>query len=99
MTNITSTKILYLKGLLFLIGGIIASAILIIEHPGFKAAVLLAASVWCFARSYYFAFYVIEHYIDENYKFSGLWSFAVYMFRKKKGESRRYNKDCEQTRQ
>ena len=98
MTNITSTKILYLKGLLFLIGGIIASAILIIEHPSFKAAVLLAVSVWCFARSYYFAFYVIEHYIDQNYKFSGLFSFAAYIFRKRKEESRQYNKDCEQTR-
>jgi hypothetical protein len=86
MANITSTKILYLKGLLFLIGGIIASAILIIEHPGFKVALLLAASVWCFARLYYFAFYVIEHYIDKNYKFSGLWSFAVYMLSRKKEE-------------
>jgi len=99
MANITSTKILYLKGLLFLIGGIIASAILIIEYPNLKVAVLLAASVWCFARSYYFAFYVIEHYIDEHYKFSGLWSFAAYMFRRKKEESQQNNKDCEQTRQ
>ena len=84
MTDITNTKILYLKGLLFLLGGIIASITLLIEHPSLKVAVLLAISIWCFARAYYFVFYVIEHYVDDSYKFSGLWSFVLYMCRKKK---------------
>jgi hypothetical protein len=61
-----------------------ASAILIIECPTWKAAVMLALAVWCFARFYYFAFYVIEHYVDNGYKFSGLWSFVVYMWHNKK---------------
>ena len=87
MADITNTKILYLKGLLFLLGGIIASIILLIEHPSLKVAVLLVISIWCFARSYYFAFYVIEHYIDKNYKFSGFWSFVMYVFHRKKEES------------
>ena len=86
MTDITNKNLLYLKGSLFLLGGIIASIILIIEHPSLKVVVLLGISVWCFARSYYFAFYVIEHYIDENYKFSGLWSFVLYMLRTKRGK-------------
>jgi hypothetical protein len=43
-------------------------------------AVLFCISVWCFCRFYYFAFYVIEHYVDPAYKFSGLWSFAKYFF-------------------
>ena len=87
MKNITNVKLIYLKGLLFLLGGLIASVILLIEHPNLKMAVLLAVSVWCFARSYYFAFYVIEHYIDKNYEFSGLWSFALYMYRRRKRKS------------
>lgn len=88
MKDIKNLKLLYFKGLIFLLGGIIASVILIIEFPMFKTVLLLAAAIWCFARAYYFAFYVIEHYIDGYYKFSGLWSFFVYMLgrNKKKGD-------------
>jgi hypothetical protein len=82
MKDIANTKLIYLKGILFLLGGIIASVILLIEYPNLKVAVLLAVSVWCFARSYYFAFYVIEHYVDNNFKFSGIWSFVCYLCRK-----------------
>jgi hypothetical protein len=42
--------------------------------------VLLAMSVWCFCRAYYFAFYVIEHYVDPGFHFSGLGSFVKYIF-------------------
>ena len=45
----------------------------------FRTAVLLAIAVWCFCRFYYFAFCVIEHYVDGSYRFSGLWSFARYL--------------------
>ncbi|MHC4951551.1 MAG: hypothetical protein ACYTEU_11295 [Planctomycetota bacterium] len=84
MTDITNKKLLYFKGLLFLLGGMIASVALLIEHPSLKVAALLAISIWCFARSYYFAFYVIEHYIDNTYKFSGLWSFVLYICTRKR---------------
>ena len=83
MRDITNTKLIYFKGILFLLGGIIASVILLIEHPGFKMAALLALSVWCFARSYYFTFYVIEHYVDGHYKFSGLGSFVLYIIKRR----------------
>jgi hypothetical protein len=83
MGDITSVKLLYVKGGLFVFGGALASAILLAEMPTVKAAVLLAAAVWCFCRAYYFVFYVIEHYIDATYKFSGLWSFVVYLRKKK----------------
>src|SRR6266540_5623425 len=79
MKNITSPGLIKLKGLLFLIVGLLAAALLLIEHPSLKAIVLLAIAVWCFCRFYYFAFYVIEHYVDGAYRFSGLWSFARYM--------------------
>ena len=76
MRDLHNKKWIYLKGFLFLLIGLMASAILIIECPTWKAAVMLALAVWCFARFYYFAFYVIEHYVDDGYKFSGLWSFV-----------------------
>ena len=55
------------------------------EAPNLKVAALLALMVWAFCRAYYFAFYVIEHYVDSSFKFSGLWSFARYLLRKKRG--------------
>ena len=49
----------------------------------FRSA-LLALTVWCFARAYYFAFYVVQHWIDPGYRFAGLFDFAVYLLRKKR---------------
>jgi hypothetical protein len=56
MRDITNKKLIYVKGILFLLGGIIASIILLVEYLSLKTAVLLILIVWCFARSYYFAF-------------------------------------------
>jgi hypothetical protein len=83
MKDITSSKWIKVKGLLFLFAAIGSALLLIFEHPELKTVLLLAVSIWCFCRFYYFAFYVIEHYVDPGYKFSGLWSFACYSFRRK----------------
>ena len=64
MADIRSLRLLYLKGGLMLGVGLLASALLLAEHPSWKVAGLLALAIWGFARAYYFAFYVIEHYID-----------------------------------
>ena len=82
--DLTNRRLIYLKGSLFLLGGLIASVLLVLEHPTWKVALLLAVAVWCFARFYYFAFYVIERYVDPGYKFSGLWSFARYLLRRRR---------------
>jgi len=86
MKDITNVKLIYLKGILFLSGGLMTSVILLVIYPSLVTAGLLAAVVWCFARAYYFAFYVIEHYIDDSYKFSGLCSFARYLYRRRTRE-------------
>jgi hypothetical protein len=85
MGDLTDVRLIYLKGSLFLFGALLASLLVLLEHPTFKVALLLAIAVWCAARFYYFAFYVIEHYVDPDYKFAGLWSFAQYLF----GQDRR----------
>jgi hypothetical protein len=83
MADIQSPKLLYIKGVLFLCLGILSSMILVWEHPSFRVVVLLAIAVWAFARAYYFAFYVIEHYIDPTYKYAGLLSFVRYRARRR----------------
>src|SRR5438105_15517593 len=81
MADLTNPKLIYIKGFLFLLGGVLASVLLLLELPTLKVAFLLTVAVWCFARFYYFAFYVIEHYVDADYRFAGLGSFVRYLCR------------------
>ncbi|HEY1788510.1 MAG TPA: hypothetical protein VGJ73_10160 [Verrucomicrobiae bacterium] len=67
-----------IKGVLFLILGVLAAALIFVDCPNWRTAVLLAVTIWSFCRLYYFAFYVIEKYVDPTYKFSGLISFLKY---------------------
>jgi hypothetical protein len=84
MKELTSKRWILLKGTLFLLLGLLSSALLILDHLTVKAAVLLVLTVWCFCRFYYFAFYVIEHYVDSNYRFSGLLSLARYLMNRRR---------------
>lgn len=86
MLDLTDRRLIYLKGLLFLLCGGLASAGLLLETPTLRTALLLALAVWCFARFYYFCFYVIEHYADGTYRFAGLWSFVRYFVAKSSTE-------------
>ncbi len=83
MADITSPRLLYLKGGLFLLLGALSAGIMVFENPDPRFALLLALAIWAFARAYYFAFYVIEHYVDGTYKFAGLSSFVVYLVRRR----------------
>jgi hypothetical protein len=82
MTDITNPKLLWLKAALFLVIGLIAALLLLLDMPQLRDAVLLLLAIWAFCRAYYFAFYVIEHYIDSRFKFSGLTSVLFYVFKK-----------------
>ncbi len=83
MGDLKNPRLIYLKGWLFLLAGIVAAGLVWCERPTLKVAMLLAISVWCFCRFYYFTFYVIEHYVDPEFKFAGLWDFVKYLLRKR----------------
>ena len=83
MKDLTSAAWIKMKGLLFLLIGMAATFLILLENPTWKTAILLALAIWGFCRFYYFAFYVIEKYVDPGYKFSGLISFARYWFRRR----------------
>ena len=88
MKDLTDPRWIKFKGLLFLFVGIAASVLLILENPSWKVGAMLAIAIWCFCRAYYFAFYVIEHYVDPGFKFSGLGSFLVYLCGKRNKDER-----------
>lgn len=77
--DIRNPGLLYLKGLLFLVLGGLAAGLLLLDCHSLKSAGLLILSIWSFARAYYFAFYVIGHYIDPSYRFAGLLDLARYL--------------------
>jgi len=83
MTDLTNPRLIKLKGVLFLCVGLAAAILLFLEHPSLRAVVLLAISIWSFCRFYYFAFYVIERYVDPSFRFSGLGSFFMYLVKRR----------------
>ncbi|MEN1678321.1 MAG: hypothetical protein AAGJ46_01925 [Planctomycetota bacterium] len=79
MGDLRDPRLMYLKAGLLLAIGAIAVTLLLIRHPSWQTALLLGLAIWAFCRAYYFAFYVIEHYIDGEYRFAGLISFLRYL--------------------
>ena len=91
MGDITSKRVLYLKGGLLLALGGLAVAMALARYPDWQLAALMAIAIWAFCRAYYFAFYVIEHYVDPSFKFAGLGEFARYCLQRRRIEPRRHD--------
>jgi hypothetical protein len=79
MPDLTNPRLMYAKAALFLLIALLSSTLLLLESPHLKTAALLTLAIWSSARAYYFAFYVIQHYIDPIYRFAGLFSFLRYL--------------------
>jgi len=80
--DLKNPKLMYLKAALFILIGLICFGLIWLESPTLKTVILLLLMIWAFCRAYYFAFYVIEKYVDPHYKFSGLLSFIHYLLKK-----------------
>jgi hypothetical protein len=74
MKDLTHPGWIKFKGLLFLVLGLVAATLLLLRQPDWPTAVLLGLAIWAFCRAYYFAFYVVERYVDPRFRFSGLLS-------------------------
>jgi hypothetical protein len=83
MRDLTNPTWIKTKGLLFLFLGLISSSLLLLDHPTAKNAALLAITIWSFCRFYYFAFYVLERYVDPSLRFSGLFTLIRHLSSKR----------------
>ena len=83
MGDLTNPRVIKLKGFLFLLLGVLSSALLLAPALTLRNAALLAIAIWSFCRFYYFAFYVIEHYVDPSFRFAGLGSFVAYLLKRR----------------
>ena len=84
MADLKSHKLIYLKGLLFLVMLAVSAAMLLSECCTWKTAFLVAILIWSSARLYYFMFYVIEKYTDPAFKFAGIVSFLQYLLHRRR---------------
>jgi len=82
MKDLTNPVWIKVKGLLFLFLGLLSASLLFLDRPTLRVAALLILVVWSFCRFYYFAFYVLERYVDPAYRFSGLLSLSRYLLRR-----------------
>ncbi len=82
--DIQSKKLIVAKGFLFVALGLLAGALLVFESGvWWRRLGLLVICVWAFCRAYYFAFYVITHYVDSEFKFSGVFSALRFLLKRK----------------
>ncbi len=84
MKDLRSPKLMWLKAGLFLVIGTTCAAMLWLETPSLKTAVLLGLLIWAFCRAYYFGFYVLEKYVDSRFRYAGLWSIVRYLLTKRR---------------
>ena len=86
--DLKSARWIVAKGFLFLLAGAMASVLILVEAGTIRVAGLHFLAIWCFCRFYYFAFYVVQHYIDPQFKFAGLGSVLAFLMKRgQAGES------------
>jgi hypothetical protein len=84
MTDLTDARWMAVKAALFLVIGAATFALLLLPQPTGLRVGYQVLMIWAFCRAYYFVFYVIEHYVDPTYRFSGLLDFARHVVGRKK---------------
>jgi hypothetical protein len=84
--DLRSSRAMAAKAGLFVVCGVLVGVLLAARSPMLDSPLrtlgLFALGAWCFARAYYFAFYVIERYCDPAYRYSGILSAAAWVARR-----------------
>ena len=84
MRDLAHPRWMFVKAALFVAIGIVAAALLIAQSPRIETAILIVLCVWSFARVYYFLFYVIERFIDPEFRFSGVGAAVWWLWRRRR---------------
>ena len=81
--NLTNPRWIKLKAALFLVIVLTASTLLLCRTPEISSVLLLVVALWAACRSYYFAFYVLQHYVDPTFRYAGLWAMVSALWKKR----------------
>jgi hypothetical protein len=88
MTDLKNKNLIVIKGLLFLLIVVIASAALFRLAPNWRTVVLSGVLIWASARFYYFLFYVLHAYVDSQYTYAGIVALLKSLARKRRADGR-----------
>ena len=88
MRDLESKGWIVAKGVMFACIALATAALIVMEAPSLKIAVLLLLLVWASCRFYYFLFYVLEHYVDPTMRYAGLFDLLMGM-RQRRARTRR----------
>jgi hypothetical protein len=89
MTNLLSPRWMIVKAALFVVIALLSAAVLVSQTPTWTTVACVAALAWAASRAYYFAFYVVERYVDPSYRFAGLGSAIAWIWRRRRARSGR----------
>ena len=84
MTDLKNPTWIWLKGWLFLGLGLAGGILAFLESPTLRQAFYLTVTIWAFCRFYYFAFSVLERYVDPGYRFAGLLAFGRHLWARRR---------------
>jgi hypothetical protein len=87
MADLQSPRLIVMKAVLLLATGLLAGALVLAAAPSWHQFALLACCVWGFCRAYYFAFYVVEHWLAPGFRFAGLGHFMSYWWRRRRARN------------
>ena len=80
--NLKSKQAIYLKAILFVLILVLSMVLNLTSEELSLRMLSILLMVWSSARIYYFMFYVIEHYVDGEFRFSGVYDFLRYILKK-----------------
>lgn len=82
--DLTDRRWIVLKGWLFVVCGLLAAALILIQSPSFLTALLLAVCTWAFSRWTYFLYNVMPTYVNSEFRYQGMRSLFRGTFRRSK---------------
>lgn len=77
--DLVNPKWMCLKAIGFVLIAFLCALGLMLRSMRIETAVLILLMVWASARAYYFCFYVIERYINPEFKYAGLSSALAFL--------------------
>ncbi len=81
--DIKCSRLIHIKGWLFLVLCLIAVLGLLLPAFSWSNLALMLIALWGACRWYYYLFYVIENYVDSDFKFASVSDAIRYLLRRK----------------
>lgn len=82
--DLKTKSAMFFKVVLFLMILVLSIILNLTESNVYLKLLSIVMIMWSSSRIYYFMFYVIEHYLDRDYRFSSIYSCVCYLLKAKK---------------